>query len=300
MTDAESFYLILAIFYLIECVRFQPPGARAIENAWGLKHGWKPKSEFSRLLGIRKWLFLSPILPWPGRILVIGQDRETNARPKSITAHRVNQLIRLLEKSTQILRGISALVFVYFFLVIPYLYRLQRGEPEFLISIAIGYALIGITAALFFKLHRRWLPHEKGSRIVNTIYTALLPWHSMRCADDLIMGKIKTLDYPTLLAAKKDCPRCLDLLKEYWRKAHFFKTPPYSLAQLKATTQDAHIDTSSWLTPTGINGDKVCPCCFAPYEFSAQFCNDCAEVDLIDNTAMSSPEVRPSVTPESR
>ncbi len=289
MTDAESFYLVLVVFYLIECVKFQPPGARAIENAWGLKYRWKPKIEFSRLLGIRKWLFLSPILPWPGKILIIGQDPELKSPRKPITAYQVNQLLHLLEKSTQMLRRVSTLVFVYFFLVIPYLYHLQRGEPEFFLSIAIGYALIWITAALFFTLHRRWLPLEKGSRIVNTIYTALLPWHSMRCVDDIVMSKVRNWDYPTLLAAKKDSPRCLDLLKEFWRKAHYLKAHPYSLAQLVATTRDAKIDTSSWLTPIGISGDKVCPCCFAPYESSARFCNDCAEVELVENTVVEFP-----------
>jgi len=287
MTDAESFYLVLAVFYVIECVKFQPPGARAIENAWGLKHSWKPKDEFSRLLGIKKWLILSPILPWPGKIFIVGQGPEPKTRHKPITAYHVNQLLNLLEKSTRILRGVSTLVFLYFFLVIPYMYHLQKGEPEFFVSIAIGYALIWITAALFFSLHRRWLPQERGSRIVNTIYTALLPWHSMRCVDDIIMGKVKAWDYPTLLAAKKESPRCLDLLKESWRKAHFLKSHPYSLTKLEATTRNAKIDTSDWLTPIGISGAKVCPCCFAPYESTARYCNDCAEVELIENTASS-------------
>lgn len=284
MTDAESFYLVLAVFYLIECVKFQPPGARAIENAWGLKHSWKPKNEFSRLLGIRKWLFLSPILPWPGRILILDQNSDSKIRSKPISASRMNQLLHLLEKSTKALRCLSALVFVYFFLVIPYLYHLQRGEPEFIISIAVGYVLIGTTTVMFFMLHRRWLPFAKGSRIVNTIYTAFLPWHSMRCVDDLVMGLVKDWNYPTLLAAKKHSSRCLDLLKQHWREAYFLKTPPYSLTQLEAAIRDAKIDTSDWLKPIGISGDKWCPCCLAPYESSARFCTDCADVGLVENT----------------
>jgi|GEM_PF-2375542 len=283
MTDAESFYLILAIFYLIECVKFRPPNSRAIENAWGAKKGWRPKSEFSRLLGIKKWLFLSPFLPWPGKVLILHSSPEPPPQKVPQSTSRTRKLLFLLEKSTQTLRHISLLIFAYFFIGVPFLYRLQRGEPEFLFSIAIGYLLMGASAFLYFRIHKRWLLQDRGNRIINTIYTALLPWHSMRCVDDIVSGVTKSWDYPTLLASLKESPSCHALLMKLWRGAHYIATPPYSIERLQSVTCHAGIDTGDWLVPRNLSGSKYCPCCFAPYESTAETCNDCPEVALVEN-----------------
>ncbi len=283
MTDAESFYLILAIFYLLECVKLAPPNSRSIETTWGNNNRWKPKTEFSRLLGIKKWLFLSPILPWPGRILIFHSSSKQPVAKVPISSSRSRKLLFLIEKSTQALRYLSLLIFVYFFIGIPLLYRLQRGEPEFLFSIAIGYLLMCVSAVLYFRTHRRWLHQESGNRILSTIYTALLPWHSMRCADDIVSGATKTWDYPTVLASYKNNSHCLVLLSKFWREAHFVTTPPYSLNHLKSVTGDAGIDTRDWLVPHNTSGNKYCPCCFAHYESTAKTCTDCPGVSLVEH-----------------
>lgn len=283
MTDAESFYLILAIFYLIECVKFRPPNTRAIENAWGAKKGWRPKSEFSRLLGIKKWLFLYPFLPWPGKVLILHSSPDQPIQKTPYSTSRTRKLLFLLEKSTLTLRHFSLLIFAYFFIGIPLLYRLQRGEPEFLFSIAIGYLLMGASAFLYFRIHKRWLLQDRGNRIINTFYTALLPWHSMRCVDDILSGVTKSWDHPTLLASLKDSPRCLAFLMKLWREAHYIANPHHSLEHLKSVTYHAGIDTDDWLVPHTLSGSKYCPCCFAPYESTAKTCNDCPEVALVEN-----------------
>jgi hypothetical protein len=105
----------------------------------------------------------------------------------------------------------------------------------------------------------------------------------MRCVDDILSGITKSWDYPTLLASLNDNPRCLAFLMKLWREAHYMTNPHYSLEHLKSAIYRAGTDTDDWLVPLNLSGNKYCPCCFTPYESTAEICNDCPEVALVEN-----------------
>ena len=280
MTDAESFYLILTLFYLVECLKLLPPGTKAIANPIGRGKSWTPRSELVRFMGIGKWLFLAPLVPWPG-IMIVTSNRKPNTNESAL---RVARRFSVLRKRTHVLRVLSFSIFTFFFLVLPYLYFLQRGTVAFLISISIGYFMMFTAAFLQFRIRRKILLNEKSGWITHTLYTALLPWHAMRCADQLFFDYTRHWSWPAVLAAHADSPSARKHLLRLWRNSRWGKKPRYSIEVLKSILEEAGVDANSSINFNHSCGTaKQCPCCLASYQPNYDHCPDCGDIELLNH-----------------
>ena len=90
--------------------------------------------------------------------------------------------------STQVLRGMCVVQFVYLYLLLPGVMT-QYGVTRFLIPSAIFMLVMGIAIAMEFALvHKQLFPGAKGDRISHVIKMILCPPVSIR-AVDLIMAQ---------------------------------------------------------------------------------------------------------------
>ena len=279
MTDAESFYLVLAGFYLFECLKLQPVDTSAVATPFaGPKH-WKPRIELTRFMGIRKWSFLGPLLPWPGGLFAVSRTRSPKKSPSPLAIRR---RLRIYRGRTVPLRALSLFIFLYFFAAIPVLYFYLKGEIAFLAAIAFGYFLMILAAIMLLRAYRILLPRSKESRIPHFIYTLFLPWHSMRCVDELALAYSRTWSYPSLLAALCDSPACKQALARLYRESKFMPRPLYSTGDLEPLLPFATIDTQeALLSPPVENDDRYCPVCHTSYQAEVEECVDCRGVTLL-------------------
>lgn len=284
MTDAESFYLVLALFYFIECLKLRPPGTTALANAFGQGNSWSPRSELVRLMGIGKWVFLAPILPWPGLMIVSAiEPRGKGASKKISSPLRIKRLSYIFKKHAFGLRILSAAIFCFFFLLLPHLYFLQRGTPIFIVSIGVGYLLMLAAAWLQFRIRRRLFPDSKTLWITQSLYTALLPWHAMRCSDEIFMEYTRHWSWPAILAAHIDSPQSRSQLLRLWREAQWNRRANYSIDELKPIFDKVNLNTETFeFSANERDAPKYCPSCLTSYQSSAIHCADCHEIELLN------------------
>lgn len=282
MSDGQSFYLVFALFYLLECIKFAPPAAMAMTSLLGGSRTWRPRAPFLVAWGIRKSVFIGPLLPWPSLIYAVYGWSERASRTKRVkTVSGVRRRIRFLEKATLPLRLLSLLTLVNFFVILPLVYQQSDDEIFILACIGAAYLILPASAVHFFLLHRRILPSRQADRLKSTFYTAFLPWHAMRCADEIFMLSAEQWCPLAALAANADNPAATKRLKRLWRSAHFRPAYAYSIELLRSIFSQAAIDTTDWLTPPAASQNpKYCPCCHCEYEAFASHCADCQGQEL--------------------
>ncbi|MDQ8183257.1 hypothetical protein [Pelagicoccus sp. SDUM812005] len=282
MTDGQSFYFILVVFYLMECVKFAPPGSQALVCHLGKFGACSLRQPVTTAWGLKKSVFLAPLLPWPSALyLAPGYAPEqtpatTIARVSSIRHHQ-----RFLRKATQPLRALAVLNLLNFFALLPAVYVRTYDERSILWTLAYCYASLIATAIHYHRLHRRLLPREQADRFKTTLYTALLPWHAPRAADLILLkGSLRWSPLAALAANAKN-PAILKQLQYHWRAAHFHPKPRFPQAALATAFREAGLDPSDWLAkPKELDGPQYCPCCHSGYEKQATRCSDCDGVEL--------------------
>ncbi|MBC2604586.1 hypothetical protein [Pelagicoccus albus] len=282
MTDGQSFYLVLSIFYLIECIKLAPPESEALICRVGRFGNATLRKPFMVAWGMKKTVFLGPILPWPYRMYFLSPQRVTARPERQLTrVANVRRHQRLLEKCVPKLQLLAILNFLNFFVLIPLVYVKTYQEQPILISLAFAYAILLVTALHYRALHKRLLPSHKAERFKTTLYTALLPWHAPRCVDELALGSSLRWAPLAALAANASNLKVLAHLQRLWREAHYQPHPEYSLQQLEDATRQAQLDTENWLkTPPDLSAPKFCPVCLSEFEEIAETCEDCRGTTL--------------------
>ena len=172
--------------------------------------------------------------------MIVTNDRKSNTNESVL---RIVRQFRVFKKRTLALRVLSFATFCFFFLLLPYLYFLQRGTPSFFISIAFGYILMFTAALLQFQIRRRLLPKNKTGLITHTLYTALLPWHAMRCADQLSMDYSRHWRWPAILACFAESPGARKSLLRLWRESLCSAGSIYSKDLLKPILEKIGLNT---------------------------------------------------------
>jgi hypothetical protein len=275
MTDAQSFYLLLAAFYLYECLIFAPNGAWAFVGRGGVK--WRRRAPLFQLSGLHKEAFCSPVIPFPGFQLVFPVVPDS--LPKAGGLRRFKKQCVLLGKITIHLRICSLVVFLHYFLLLPLVYRHIVGSPAMIAIIIQGELLAFYTAFSFNRLHKRLFPEDKWERFLETLYTAFLPWHAMRSSDLII--KKRSADWHPLaaLASHPDSPANQKQLARIWREARLAG----DTAALEGFLNEAGIDPTPWDQPPELENpsQKYCPVCLDLYEEEAETCADCKGVALL-------------------
>lgn len=282
MTDAESFYLILALFYFIECFKFRSPGTVSLANALGSKNSWTPRSELVRLMGIKKWMYLAPLLPWPGLVIIVSNQARPNVSSNiSLSPLRIKRLVERYRLHTRALRILSSGIFVYYFILLPNLYFHQRGTTAFFASIGFGYALMFVAAYWMRRSRRYLLPELRNGEIPQLLYTSLLPWHAMRCADELFYEYSRKWNWPSVLASQIDSARSKAQLLRIWREAQYSPDALHSIEQLKPVLDYVKMETE--LKFDSEENCKFCPCCLSSYELNVLHCPDCQNIELLSH-----------------
>lgn len=275
MTDAQTFYLLLAAFYLYECLSFAPSGSQAFVGKGGRIWQWREPA--FHLSGAHKDVFCAPLIPWPRLLLVFSPKQDPPSSHSPLALRHLRKRSVCLAEITTPLRRLSLLIFLHYFFVLPFLYTYHSETIFVPIAILLGelYAFIG--ACRFYRLHKRLFPEDKGERRLETFYNAFFPWHTMRAAD-LIVRK-KTANWHPLLCLANDphSTRNMRQLSRRWREA----THTGDTAELTEILKQADIDPSHWNEPPALEAkQQFCPLCHTVYEAGPESCADCQNVPL--------------------
>lgn len=282
MTDGQSFYLVLAIFYLIECVKFAPPGSIGLVSRFGGFGNCSPRPPFMTAWGIKKAVFLAPILPWPGSIYLLAHHAEAKPRARRIAlVSSVRHHHRFLRLATSKLSALATLNLLNFFAVLPFLYVRAYEEKTILYALGYSYALLVLTAIHYRALHKRLFPSHKADRFKTTLYTALLPWHAARCCDEIYLSAAQRWHPVAALAANAQNQASLAQLQQHWRNANYLSQPTFSRADLAEAFRQAGLDPTRWQEArSDLESPRYCPCCLNGYEARVTHCADCHGVAL--------------------
>ena len=275
MTDAQTFYLLLASFYLYECLGFAPHGARAFAGMGGNRWRWREPA--FHLSGAHKDVFCAPVIPWPGIITVFPPSETSSTKHSPFALRHLQKRSQILGKITAPLRRSGLIVFLHYFVVLPYVYHFHYGSLWIFAAILAGEFLAVITGIRFYFLHRRLFPDLKGERRLETFFTAFFPWHAMR-ASDLIVKRMTANWLPLVCLVSDSRSRANSReLARLWRKAAYDGTSD----ELKELTALAGIDPSPWNLPPDLEADQqYCPVCHTIYEEGPGTCADCRKVPL--------------------
>ncbi len=277
MTDAQIFYLLLAAFYLFECLSFAPSGARAFVSLGMSARRWRRRNLAFRFSGANKDVFCAPILPWPSMLTVYPQSPKDQSSPSRLALENLRKQSTQLASMTGPLRQASLLIFLHYFIILPYFYIFFFGSAFVLVLVALGEILSIFTAIRFYRLHRRLFPDEKGERRLETFYSAFFPWHAMRAADLIIRKKSEHWHPLVLLSSAPHQNANLRDLSYLWREATYHG----ETKDLTKILKQAEIDPSDWNSPPMHEpGQSFCPLCHTTYEPGPGQCADCPGIHL--------------------
>ncbi len=282
MTDGQSFFFVLTLFYLIECFKFAPPGSEALVSRVGKWGNCSLRQPFIFAWGLKKAVFLAPLFPWPASMYFVPGYDPNQARASRITLpSSIGHHHRFLQKALRPIRILAILNLLNFFLILPLVYVRTYDVRMIILTLALCYATLLATAIYYRRLHKRILPSYDADRFKTTIYTALLPWHAPRCADEILLKSSLRWSPLAALAANAKTPAILEKLKYHWRAAHYHPRPRCDRASIAETLRFSRIDPNSWLDkPADLLSPQYCPCCHNGYEKEATRCTDCDGVEL--------------------
>ena len=283
MTDAQSFYLLLLIFYLIECLAAAPSGSQAFVCKGTKAKRWRPRRVAFPVNGFRKDIFLAPLLPWPG-LLAMPERLEAVATIRPLALRHLRKRIQLLTRSTAALRSTSLLIFLHFFLLLPVCYYFYSRTPAVLIALVYGYLLCLWAAARFYALHKRFFPRLSNERFKHTMYTAFLPWHAMRTSDVIVTRLSRSWNPHLLLATDATALSNKRQLRRTWNEAVYRQDSRPGKEELMMLFKQAGLDLDDFTAPPEVSSDEVyCPICETIYLASTSHCANCSEVPLVSS-----------------
>ncbi|GAA5497371.1 hypothetical protein Rhal01_03565 [Rubritalea halochordaticola] len=278
MSEGQTFYLLITLFYLSSCIKSAAPGGIAIKK--NLLKGWSIRQPMATLAGVGKSLYLAPLSPWPGAILLSSSCAKQSAKITRASAWR---LLRLTHRATTHLRFISLLIFALFFAVIPYIYYLDGDSIRTRLVIGYAFFLILYASLCFFCIHRRFVPKRKAERIKHLLLNIISPWSAMRCSDDILMqGKLQAIHPLTMASLCKDSERTT-YLGQALRDSIYRKEPQFTLEEVKSTLAASGIKQSDLTKPPLLESDdssQYCPCCLTTFSAGTAYCEECDHVPL--------------------
>lgn len=277
MSDAQTFYFLLAAFYLFECLSFAPAGARAFVSRGRRASRWHKRGYAFRFSGADKDVFCAPLIPWPGMLAVFPKPEPIIEKYSPQALRHLRKRSISLERLTRTLRRFSLVIFLHYFVILPYFYVYHLGGVWVLILIVLGEFLAFVTAFQFYFIHRRLFPDAKGERRLGTFYNAFFPWHAMRASDLIVRRVSKNWDPLLLLASAPHARNNLGDLCHLWRKGRY----EGETRELELLLNEAEIKTTGWTIPPRRDaGQSYCPLCHTVYEAGPDECADCRGVRL--------------------
>ncbi|MDQ8187144.1 hypothetical protein [Pelagicoccus sp. SDUM812002] len=282
MTDGQSFYFVLSLFYLIECIKFAPLGSEALVSRTGKFGTCSLRQPFTTAWGLKKSVFLAPLLPWPASMYFLTGDNDVTCRSSRILlVSSIRHHQAFLQKATQPLRALAILNLLNFFVFLPIVYVRTYDERTILWTLAYCYATLLAAALHYRRLHKRLLPREGADRLKTTLYTSLLPWHAPRAVDEILLKSSLRWSPIATLAANVQNKAILRRLQYHWRAVHYHPAPRFNKSAIADALAQADISPADWLEPpTQLDSPQYCPCCHSGYETQATHCSDCDGVAL--------------------
>ncbi|MDP0490739.1 MAG: hypothetical protein Q7Q71_06795 [Verrucomicrobiota bacterium JB023] len=223
MTDAQFFQALLVLFYLWECAHLAAPGSRRVG-----RHIFSGRTLVSSLFlslgGLRKDLLLKPLLPGshPGFLLPPLHTPGLSLPRPSLLARSLT----LRKKMVAERRFYSVAIALVFFIAIPlvYLSPLRSQVVPLLIAFAYLHMLIVAVIAYRQRRHGHFDPHLPPW--AELFFNLLLPWHTMRNADDtLFLATARIHPLCTLLSQPASEARDLEIAR-LWNKLNASKIDP--------------------------------------------------------------------------
>ena len=113
MSDAQSIFIVLLGFYGFESLKFAAFGAYSIRSPLLFSRRWNPQRPTVQLMGVKKSVYLAPLLPWPHYQLMSAKVGESGHRLSSVKEiDKVKAKLSFLKGETAWLRLCSFLVFL--------------------------------------------------------------------------------------------------------------------------------------------------------------------------------------------
>ena len=288
MTDGQQFYGLIVIFYLFSCFKLLPPKGVAIYSHFF--RGWVLRKPLTSLGGLRKDLFLAPLLPWPTAMVMSEHlqpsehEKNDNDLVVATSSASTIRLIRLAVRSSADLRILSFYVFIFFLGVIPYIYMREGASPHTWLAIGLSFIFMLFVGLRFFALHRRFASKQRADRYKHLFFSLIMPWHAMRLSDEFLHLPCFCQIHPLALASMDKHGRGHAYIAKAVRDAMYLKKPVFDLPEVKSTLKSLRIDFEPFLDPPVKNDPKsscYCPCCHALYMPPASHCGDCEKVRLL-------------------
>lgn len=285
MSDAQSFYLLLAIFYLIECLSSAPSGRQAFVSMGLGNKRWRSRSVAFPVNGFRKDLFFCPFLPWPGMLALPGNQGDDSPISPMALRH-LRKRIQILAVMTSALRSMSLVIFLHFFVLLPVIYYFYAKTLVVPLALGYGYLLCAVATVRFYGLHKRLFPSLKDERFKHTIYTLFLPWHAMRSADVIIARRSASWSPVVLLATDPECLSNKRRLRRLWNEAVLQPKAKPGQSELRSLFEQARVDLEKYTAPPEVAGDEVyCPICETVYVEGTEDCANCEGVSLVSSSS---------------
>lgn len=276
----------MAVFYFWSCLRTGLPGSTAIRKCF-LSDRWAIVQEVGLLAGVRKWLFISPLIPWLSQV-VIASPAGTESEKRRCSYYSARRLIRCFYQATEALRLLSFCLLILFFGALPYSYIVYRDKLPTLLIIGISFFTMLVIAIHFTVLHRRFCPQDKGERYKHILFALTMPWHAMRLCDDLMQGTHLTKLDPLLLTAFASTRESRKVLGRLYRDSLYKPDSAYRCEVIESVLHAAEISTSELLVPPASEHSAdahYCPCCYHFYTEAVKQCAECGGVDLMKSNA---------------
>ncbi|NWK54647.1 hypothetical protein HW115_03430 [Verrucomicrobiaceae bacterium N1E253] len=280
MSDGQSFYLLLLLLYLSSCIKVSARGCQGVvKTAWG---SWRLRPSVASLGGIRKDLFIAPLLPWPPVLILAKGTAEVQLQRRGSQASLL-RLTRLIVRASADLRLMSLGVFLTFFVLVPYRYHLEGGSPRVMYTLAVGFILMFAAWLRYSSLHRRLWPKQKAERFKHLFLSMTMPWHAMRLADELLLVSPISGLHPLAAVSLVEGAKGRCVLGKALRESIYLDHASYKEDDLRRLYGLLGVDAESLLMPPDreSGGEHYCPCCHEVYSQAVDVCSDCKETSLL-------------------
>lgn len=278
LTDGQTLYLILVIFYILQCIKLHPSNQIVITK--NIFKGWSLNRPLIYLGGLKKVMQFEPFRPNCLSIYLGG-----NRRGRIVSAQRVASLLKLYKIFTSPLRFNSLCCFLLLYLLFPISFYI----PNFPILITYALAGLGLVYMLFcgvtfYILHKRLHPEKVADRWKDTIISVSLPWNAIRACSSLLKENFFQNLHPLSFYAYTHVYENDNSLSQFYRKAIYLEGSQNPLLSEVEKVMILSGITKCSLTLTPKREDEAqhffCPCCLVTYTKKITHCTDCRTVKL--------------------
>ncbi len=279
MTDGQTFFLLLFIFYVSTSFKADRKHAfiirKKITTGWSLGH---PLTFFS---GANKSLCFTHISPLKVYSIIVNLDNKSSK--KILSPRQTKRIVKTIAHTASRLRLLTVLVFYSYFIILPITYLKFGDTPKTYIVIAIAICFPFISSLYFFMIHKKIAPLDKITRWKQALCAAIMPWQAMRLADYLFDNPHLKKIHPLSLASIAESKSSVKFLSQQYRNSIYLKKSLFKPEEFLTFFSRSSYSPSMFTSPPEPQDStekKYCPCCHTLYTDKTNRCTECNNISL--------------------